>query len=109
MTTEIAHTLNGNAMYAKLDYSNMPSGLYKFLIPAGTWQWYLRNVNQHPSIAANWAVVNQGRLYAWQLILGFLHGSSRIRQVESRVTRLALKCSATVMLGGSTRACWMPQ
>lgn len=39
MTTEIAHTPNGNTLYAKLDYGNMPSGLYKFLIPAGTWQW----------------------------------------------------------------------
>lgn len=35
-------------------------------------KWHLRKVEQHPSIAANWAVNNQGALYDWQLIIGFL-------------------------------------
>lgn len=35
-------------------------------------KWHLRAVQQHPSVAATWAVNNQGRLYDWQLILGFL-------------------------------------
>lgn len=35
-------------------------------------KWHLRAVQQHPSVAAAWAVANQGRLYDWQLVLGFL-------------------------------------
>ena len=46
-------------------------------------KWDLRNVSQHPSIAANWAIVNQGRLYDWQLVLGFL--AWLIPQKKSRV------------------------
>lgn len=35
-------------------------------------KWHLRTVQQHPSVVANWAVANQGRLYDWQLVIGFL-------------------------------------
>ena len=46
-------------------------------------KWDLRAVNQHPSVAAAWAANNQGRLYDWQLVLGFL--AWLIPQKKSRV------------------------
>lgn len=46
-------------------------------------KWDLLPARQHPAVSATWAVANQGRLYDWQLVLGFL--AWLIPQKASRV------------------------
>ena len=51
-------------------------------------KWHLREVPHSPEYAARWAVDNQGRLYDWQLVIGFLawlvpHKKSRVMCSEA--------------------------
>lgn len=59
-------------------------------------QWELDEVYADPNYAAQWAVQNQGRLYDWQLIFGFVvwfipNKKSRVMCSESCAEMLKIK------------------
>lgn len=61
-------------------------------------KWVLDDVNSDPLFAANWAVNNEGRLYDFQLIFGFItwfipHKKSRVMCSEACAEMLQLNDS----------------
>ena len=68
---------------------------FKRINVSGT-EWELDETIAEPKTAAIWAVTNQGRLYDWQLILGFLvwfipNKKSRVMCSESCAEMLGLR------------------